>query len=268
VEKLDAPIAVGFTAEIYAWRDGFVLKLFKQGRSRKSVEYEAHLSRIVHATGLPVPGVGDIVEVEGRYGLELERVDGPSMLEVLMRKPWMVPKYARQLAELQAEMHTRQVPELPSQNEMLVHKITQAERLPEDVRQAALSAVNKFPVEDKLCHGDFHPGNILLTRRGPVIIDWIDASRGSPVMDVARSSLLFGGGRIPSSIPRAWLVNLFQKPLYNTYLRRYFQLNPLDRQQLDRYIPVAAAARIDENIYFDETRLLAIAQSVLLQVDE
>jgi uncharacterized protein (TIGR02172 family) len=263
VNNLEMPIAIGFTAEIFAWREGFVLKLFKQGRSRNSVEYEARLSRIVHASGLPVPAVGDIVEVDGRYGLELEWIDGRSMLEVLTQKPWLVTGYARQLAELQADMHTRSVPELPTQQEILIRKITQADRLSEDVRQAALKALEKFPEEDKLCHGDFHPGNILMTRRGPVIIDWIDATRGSPVMDVARSSLLFGGGKPPASIPRARLLNIIQHPLYRIYLRRYLQLNRVDRHQLDQYIPIAAAARIDENIYFDEDRLLLIAQRVI-----
>ena len=76
---LSAPIALGFTAEIYAWKDGQVLKLFNQGISRSAAETEANLTRIVHATGLPVPAVGEIVEINGRFGLEYERVDGVTM---------------------------------------------------------------------------------------------------------------------------------------------------------------------------------------------
>ena len=45
--------------------------------------------------------------------------------------------------------------------------------------------------------------------------------------------------------------------------RRYFQLNPIDQQQLERWIPVVAAARLDEHIYFDEDRLLSIAQTLI-----
>ncbi|NJD59100.1 MAG: hypothetical protein FIA98_06850 [Anaerolineae bacterium] len=120
-----------------------------------------------------------------------------------------------------------------------------------------------MPEENQLCHGDFHPGNILLTRRGPVIIDWIDASRGSPLMDVARSSLLFGGGRLPSGFHGAQLLNIIQRPFYQIYLRRYFQLNPIEGKQLEVYIPVAAAARMDEGIYFDEDRLLALARQLV-----
>src|SRR4030042_1798431 len=261
--SLSAPIALGFTAEIYAWYDGQVLKLFNPGISRSTVEYEANLARIVHATGLPVPAVGEIIEIDGRFGLELERVDGITMLQALTRRPWKLRYYACQLAELQADMHQCRVPDLPSLGERLVHKINRAEKLPENVRLAALKALEALPENDILCHGDFHPGNILLTTRGPVIIDWIDASSGCPVLDVARSSLLFGNGRIPSGIPGAWLIRIFQHRFYIIYRNRYFQLNPIDQQQLSRWIPVVAAARLDEHVYFDEDRLLSIAQTLI-----
>ena len=250
----------GFTAEIYAWKEGWILKLFNQGISRAAVEREANKTRIVHATGLPVPAVGEIIEIEDRYGMELERVDGISMLDALTQSPWKYPALARQLAELHAEMHKRRVLELPSLNETLAWKISRAEKLPENVRQAALKALERLPEDDRLCHGDFHPGNILLTGHGPVIIDWIDGSRGKPILDVARSSLLFGAGNIPSSIPGARLLRILQGSFYRIYERRYFQLNPVDRPELERWVPVVAAGRVNEGIYFDEDRLLALAQ--------
>lgn len=261
--RLDAPIAIGFTAEIYAWRDGWVLKLFNPGRSRENVEYEAELSRTVYATGLPVPAVGEVLEVEGRFGLELERIDGISMLEALTRRPWMYHKFALQLAELQAKMHTRQLPELPSQCERLRRKITYAEKLPEEVRSAALKAWKRIPEDDKLCHGDFHPGNILLSQRGAVIIDWIDAARGSPLLDVARSTLIFGGIHLPPNFPGRRPLNLILGRFYQAYRERYFELNELDPKELERWLPVVAAARLDENIYFDEERLLSIAKRLV-----
>jgi uncharacterized protein (TIGR02172 family) len=264
--ELSSPIALGFTAEIYAWKDGQVLKLFNRGISRRAAETEANLTRIVHTTGIPVPAVGEIVEIDGRFGLEYERVDGMTMLQALMRQPWKFPIFARQLAELQADMHKRSVPELPSQCERLGHKINNAELLPENLRQAALRALELLPEDDKLCHGDFHPNNIVLSSRGPVIIDWIDASRGSPIMDVARSTLLFGGGPLPPATPFPWLVKLLRGWIYQIYLRRYFQLNPVDRGQLSSWVPVAAAARLDENIIADEARLLSIAQNLVLKV--
>jgi hypothetical protein len=155
------------------------------------------------------------------------------------------------------------VPELPALVEVLASKINRAEKLPDYVRQAALKALEKLPEDDKLCHGDFHPGNILLTQRGPVIIDWIDGSRGGPILDVARSSLLFGGGNIPSSLPGAWLIRIIQSSFYRIYHRRYFQLNPVNRQDFEHWVPVVAAGRLSEDIYYDEDRLLALAQMLV-----
>jgi uncharacterized protein (TIGR02172 family) len=264
--KLDAPIARGFTAEIYAWKEGWILKLFNQGISRAVVEREANKTRIVHATGLPVPAAGEIIEIEDRHGMELERVDGISMLEALTKSPWKYRALARQLAELHAAMHIRRVPELPALSETLAWKISRAEKLPENVRQAALKALEQLPEDDRLCHGDFHPGNILLTSHGPVIIDWIDGSKGRPILDVARSSLLFGAGNIPSSIPGARLIRILQGSFYRIYQQRYFQLNPDNRNEFDHWVPIVAAGRLNEGIYFDEHRLLGLAQR-LIQTD-
>jgi uncharacterized protein (TIGR02172 family) len=264
--SLDTPLARGFTAEIYAWNNGQVVKLFNSGIARETVEYEANLTRIVHGTGLPVPAVGDVCEINGRFGLELECVDGSSMLQALVSKPWNFAVLARQLAELQVEMHTCVVPGLPSQHEKLMRKIDRTEKLPEKVRQEALRALELLPEDNKLCHGDFHPGNILLSSHGPVIIDWIDATRGFPLADVARSTLLLGGGPIPPGIRRVGLIRIIRRWFYATYLRCYFQLNPTDHQQLSQWVPVVAAARLDENIRMDEDRLLSIAKT-LVQTD-
>ncbi len=259
----DTIIARGFTAEIYTWKEGQVLKLFNAGISRGTVEDEYKTTRYIHATGLPVPAVGEFIETEGRFGFELERVEGISMLEALKKSPWRYPTFARQLAELHVDTHTRRVPELPSLGERLARKIKRADKLPENVRLAALKALENLPEDDKLLHGDFHPGNIMVTQHGPVIIDWLDAARGRPILDVARSSLLFGSGNIPSTIPGAWLLRILQGHFYRIYRRRYFELNPADEQELERWVPVVAAGRLDEGIYFDEDRLLGLAQRLI-----
>ena len=44
----------------------------------------------------------------------------------------------------------------------------------------------RIPFEDeRLLHLDFHPDNVLLSGRGPVVIDWANARAGEPALDVA-----------------------------------------------------------------------------------
>ena len=41
------------------------------------------------------------------------------------------------------------------------------------------------PERPALCHGDFHPFNVMLSPRGPIVIDWNNAHIGNPLEDVA-----------------------------------------------------------------------------------
>ena len=70
---LGEPLARGRTADVYAWGDGWVLKLFQSWMDRPTIEQEARITRLVRASGLPVPVVGEIVEVDGRGGDRVTR---------------------------------------------------------------------------------------------------------------------------------------------------------------------------------------------------
>ena len=65
---LGQPIGYGRTAEIYAWQEDKVLKLFYDWFGLENIENEARITQAVHASGLPVPAVGEIVRVNERYG--------------------------------------------------------------------------------------------------------------------------------------------------------------------------------------------------------
>ncbi len=99
-------IGEGRMAEVFEWGDDQVLKLFRAWCRAEWPRQEAQVARTVHATGLAVPAVGDVIEVDGRWGIMYERVDGVSMLQCLTSKPWAVTRLARTLAELQAAMHS------------------------------------------------------------------------------------------------------------------------------------------------------------------
>ena len=75
-EHFDKPIAVRRTAEVCRWSDGWVVKLYHRPWAG-SAEREASIGRVVHAAGLPVPAVGDVVSVEGRTGVVYEHVRVP-----------------------------------------------------------------------------------------------------------------------------------------------------------------------------------------------
>ena len=73
-------IARGRTAEILAWQDGQVLKLFFEGMSADAIEREAQVARLVSTSDLPTPKLLSELTRANRKGLIYERVDGQSIL--------------------------------------------------------------------------------------------------------------------------------------------------------------------------------------------
>ena len=254
-------ITEGRTAEIFAWDDAQVLKLYRAGYPAEEAEREALLARTVHAGGVHTPAAIDVVEVDGRHGVVFERVEGPTMLAALQARPYQAAVFARTLAELQAEMHSHSNPNLPSQRERLGRNIVTVGGMPDDVRTAVLGALDQLPDGDAFCHGDFHPGNIILAPDGPVIIDWVDVTRGNPLADVARTSLLAQVAR-PPGIALRLLIMLVQGRFGAAYLRRYAELRPFAAAELEAWELPVAAARLAEGLEAAENgRLMKIVTS-------
>lgn len=245
---LGKPIAYGRTAVIYAWQDNQVLKLFYDWVDLDSIKYEARIAQVVHAAGLPVPAVGDVLRVNDHNGLVYQRVDGVMMWDMLKRKPWKGNHYACRLAELQAQMHTSTIQvDIPDQRQRLRDKITHAAALPGRLREKALSALAAMPDGDRLCHGDFHPGNVLITPQAEMLIDWIDATRGNPLSDLARTTILVRGAAETNQVGNI-VDKAFVRIFHATYLRHYFKLRPGGEDEYERWLPIVAAARLSENI--------------------
>jgi len=242
------PIAEGRTAEIFLWDEHHILKLYRDWCPPHWIKDEARIARAVYDAGIPSPAAGEILEMNGRQGLIYERIQGISMLQDMNAHPWIILQHARSLAELHVKIHQQSITGLPSYKEGLRYAIGKTPHLTDDLRIKALALLNALPDGQQLCHGDYHPGNVILTMGGPIIIDWMTASAGSPWVDVARTSLILsvgpkGAGKLVNPIIRI-AIRLYHR----AYLSRYHALVPDTKNELGRWMPVIAAARLNENI--------------------
>ncbi len=262
VDNLDHPIAYGHTAEIYLLQDEQVLKLFYNQYDLEEAKYELKISRAVQTSGLPIPRVGELVQAKGRSGLTYQRVDGIPMLETLLRKPWTGFRYAKRMADLQARMHGLTIhAEMPMLHRRLMNKINRSTVLPNELKTEVVRLLRAMPEGDRLCHGDFHPENIMVTKDGEVIIDWIDATLGNPLADVARTTIIFLGAIEASQIKNP-IMKAFLRVFHGIYLHHYFSRRPGGERDFYRWLPIVAAARTSENITELEKWLLVQAEKV------
>ncbi len=257
-----ALLASGRMADTHVYGEGHVVKLFRQSMGRSSVEGEARAARVARAAGLPTPVVGDLITVHGRPGLVYERVNGPSMFALLEQRPWRIIDFARRLARLHALMHAEDIEAgLPPLRRKLEYKLRHAPTLPESVRSAALTALESMPDGQRLCHGDFHPGNVMMPVEGETIIDWADAAIGRPLADVARAALIMQAAVVSGFIENP-LLRRMARFFPHLYLRFYFRLRPGGRQEYRAWFPIVAAARLSENIPEEEAWLVVQARSL------
>ena len=117
--------------------------------------------------GYPVPRVEEI-SADGSE-LVMERIDGATMLEALSRQPWTLRRHASVLAALHDRLH--EIPGPPWLDPFLAGG-------------------------DCLVHLHLHPLNVILSPKGPVLIDWSNAARGAGPADVALTWLVMMAAEI------------------------------------------------------------------------
>jgi aminoglycoside phosphotransferase (APT) family kinase protein len=197
-------VARGTRSSIHAYGRGAVAKVPHPSTPTGWIHSEAQYADAVRAAGAPVPRLLGIEQVSGRAASIWERVEGTSMWQRVIDRPKRSAELGRLLAEIQLMLFELVPPvTLPSQRDRLTSKIRWSAAT---VDASLIGALDLLPPRlgaARLCHGDLHPSNIILTGDGPVLVDWFDASRGDPVADVARTSmtLLGDGARGPRHLP-------------------------------------------------------------------
>ena len=203
---------------------GRVLRRYRDGRDAAAVDREARVMVHARAHGVPVP---EVFEVDGS-DIVMERATGPTMLDVLGRRPWTLRRQARLLARLHETVH--RAPALPGL------------RAP---------CGDEDPDGQVLLHRDLHPMNVILTSAGPVIIDWEGAARGPAMYDVAWTWVIIASSEVPDTGLAAAAVRGLQAQLTRSFVRAAGPIDPVWRAQavrdrlIDRNVLPAERTRLE-----------------------
>ncbi len=226
------------------------------------IRHEALYTAAVRAAGTPAPEVLDLVSIDGRLAAVYERIQGPSMWQHLADRATTPTRVGTELAEIHLGVLSCSTPlTLPRQRDRLAGKIRRAARIAGAEIAGAAILLPDADTENRLCHGDLHPGNVIMSPDGPVIVDWFDACRGAALADVARTSLLIGaGGATAHSVPH--LPGATDEQLvemHHAYIEAISATIDVGPGELDRWRRIEAAARLAEGLPGAE--LLAVWRS-------
>ena len=184
---LGEKIGEGAFSEVHAWAPGQIVKLFKPEVRRPTARYEAHMTRAVFTAGGPAQEVLDEVTIEGRLGMVLPRLDGPTLLQCLQTDAITIESAAEVIANLALSVH-----QTPTPADALSVRAYMDALLQRgggggggDIAAGVIAMIDRLPPDDRLSHCDLHPGNVIMTADGPRLIDWTGVKRGGAPLDLA-----------------------------------------------------------------------------------
>ncbi len=226
--KLDRVLAVRNNKTIY--RDGDdCVKVFGDDFAKDDVLAEALNQARVEHTGLNIPKIKAVTMIDGKWAIVSEYIKGKTLDRLMAETPDKKHEYMEMFVDLQIKVQSCTCPLLPKLKDKMSRKISQAD-LDATTRYDLHTRLEGMPKHNKLCHGDFNPGNIIITDDGtPYILDWSHATQGNASADVARTYLLF------------WLNGDIDGA--EEYLDLFCAKSGTDKQYVQKWMPIVAASQ-------------------------
>lgn len=209
--------------------DGKVIKVFEKQYSMADILNEALNQARVEETGLNIPKLNAVTDVDGKTAIILDYVKGKTLEQLMEEHPEKMDEYLNRFVDIQLEVHAKKAPMLSRQYDKFYRKISQSE-FDATTRYDLHSRLDSMKRHDKLCHGDFNPSNIVITEDDKAfIVDWAHATQGNASADVARTYLIF--------------CLEGKEELADKYLNLFCEKSDTARQYVQKWLPIVAASQ-------------------------
>lgn len=238
--NLGTLIASGNTADIYL-HEGKIIKLFKDFLPDTEAEHEASKQVFAYSKGLPVPCVYEVVKINGQQAIIMELIKGKTIGSVIFNDMKKAEQYMSLSVDVQLKIHDVPADKFVLMADKLKSQIQHALGISENQKNALIDRLSNIKYENRLCHGDYHVNNLIISETGVTIIDWVDASAGDIKADVYRSYLLY---------------SQYSTELASLYLRLYCEKSGISQNDVFVWEPIIAGARLSENVASEKANRL------------
>jgi tRNA A-37 threonylcarbamoyl transferase component Bud32 len=219
--------------------DDTVVKVFDEGYPKSSILNEALNQARVEETGLKIPRVRSVSNVDGHWSISMDYIPGKTLEETMKDSPDRNSELLELFVDLQIDMHSKSAPLLNKLKDKLVRILNNEVDLDASTKYELLTRLDSMPKHTKLCHGDFLPSNIIVTESGPYILDWSHATQGNASADAATTYLK---------------LSLQDPELADSYLKLFCQKSKTSLNYVQQWLPIVAAQQLprakDEEIEF------------------
>lgn len=218
------------------YRDGDrIIKVFTKEHGKANVFNEALCQARVEESGLDIPPVLEVSQIDGEWAIAIQFVEGDTLESLMEKDPANLPAYMEQFVDLQLAMHAKKAPRLTLQKDKFARKISSTgDVLDATVRYELQTRLDSMPNHTKLCHGDFNPSNVIVRGDGTMtIVDWAHATQGNASGDAAITYLQFA---------------LKDQKKADLYLDLFCKKSDTAKQYVQKWLPIAAAAQLTKGV--------------------
>ncbi|MFA9376515.1 MAG: phosphotransferase [Lachnotalea sp.] len=226
--KLENEIAKRSTKTVYKSGDT-AIKVFDECYPKSDVLNEALNQSRVEETGLNIPRILEVSKLDGNWSITMEYIEGKTFSELMKENPNDMEQYMDQFIDLQLEIESKKAPLLNKQKDKFSRKIQALTTIDASTKYELLARLDRMPKHTKVCHGDFNPSNVIVSKKGTFVIDWAHATQGNASADAARTYLLF---------------SLQDEELAKMYLNKFCTKSDTAIQYVQQWLPIVAATQL------------------------
>jgi len=262
-------VAKGGQADIYDYGDGKVIRVPRRPQDYDRIRYEYGIYVLLSGTTIAAPKAFELVEVNGAPSIVMERILGPSMIDEIRKQPYLIRRKAIDLANMHRDLlGVTAAASMTNSKDQAKYCVSRSQSLTEDTKQVLMNVLEQLPEGAFLCHGDFHPGNILHSDGKNYIIDWSGATKGDLLYDVAHTYILLRvAPRVPGiSMFMHGIQKLLGKVMASIYLRTIMKCLPVDPSRLSKWVLIKAAERTYYGLPSEKERLRAFVSKYALAI--
>lgn len=218
------------------YKDGNkALKIYSFNNSYDYTAEKARIHTLVYNAGLPVPAIYGVRKIdEDNNALEMDYIEDKHFMSDEMTKEERI-KALDIMANLQCKINEIDASsfDLLEFSIQLKDEIKITPYLTEQIKDKVFELLSRLDTGKKnLCHGDYHPGNILFDGEKQWIIDWDGASIGDPAADACMTY---------------FYEKRFHPNTADIYLQSYCKYSNVTQEDILAWQPVIAAYQVNIN---------------------
>ncbi len=235
-------IGEGNTAEVYELNESKVIKLYREGYSESIAKEEYRKAKLMMKFPFSKAKTVDFLIIENRFAILYEMIYGIS-LERWVYETQNLSGCAKYLADLHKEILLCEIENetIEGYKNVISYFIKQAD-VSEIEKNKAIEILKHLPEGKNLCHGDYHPGNVMIDKEKSTVIDFLNICKGPQLYDIARTVYLIQYTPVPQGCDNIERMSMMREQVATLYLKEM----GASREEIKPYLEVIFVARKGE----------------------